>query len=161
MLLAVLVGELAYAAWSSDTARAGVEVASVGVESTAPDPQTSLTPTTVHKIVRASPTTLHRATTATSKPAVSAPIVGPGSVTYTVAAGTVVKVVATGRCWVQARRGSNGAVLDDVILKAGETKSYTSPLWMRIGDTSKLTVTGGSTRLQLPPTTGNLIVNPG
>jgi hypothetical protein len=158
LLLLVLAGELAYAAWPSHKTSVTAEAASVGVDSTTQDPQTTVTPTTVRKTVRTTSTT-RRATTTTTKPAVSAPEIGTGSVTYTVRAGTAVQVVANGKCWVQARRTSSSPVLDEVILQAGEVKTYTAPLWLRIGNTTKVTVTAGTTRLQLPPTTGDLIVD--
>jgi hypothetical protein len=159
LLLFVLAGELAFAGWKSNGRSGSVEAASVGVSSTVADPQTTVTPTTVRNVV-ASTTTTIRLTPTTTTPRISDPLLGPGSVTYTVAAGTGVRVVANGRCWIQARRGgASGPQLDDVILKTGDVKSYTAPVWIRVGNTTQVTVTAGSTVLQLPPVTGNLTVN--
>jgi RodZ C-terminal domain len=155
LLLLVLAGELAYAAWPSHKTSVTVDASSVKT----PPIQTTVTPTTIRKIVRVTTTTVRVRTTTTTRPAVSPPVTGPGSVTYTVPGGTVVRLVANGRCWIQARRGSSGPVLDDVILKPGDTKTYTAPVWIRIGDTSQLTVKAGSTDLELPPVTGNLTIN--
>jgi RodZ C-terminal domain len=161
LLLLVLVGELTYAAWATPKTSSKVQAASVGVDTTAQQLQPSVTPTTVRRIVPVTTTTIWVRTSTTATPAVSPPVAGPGSVTYTVAAGTVVRVVAYGRCWIQARQGSSGPVLDEVILKPGDIKTYTAPVWIRIGDTSQLTVKAGSTEVELPPVTGNLTINTG
>jgi hypothetical protein len=160
LLILVLAGELAYAVWPAHKASVSVEAASVGVATTDPHPPAAVTPTTVRKIIRATPRKITVRTSTTTRPAVTGPVIAPGSVTYTVAAGTVVRVMANGKCWIQARQGVSGPELDDVILKAGEVRTYTAPLWLRIGNTTHVTVSAGSTELQLPPTTGNLTINP-
>jgi hypothetical protein len=148
LLVLVLVGELAAAVWLSHHPGGGASppVAVAG------DPAPGTT-TTVAPVLTTEPPS-----STTSVTALSAPITTAGAVTYTVSAGTEARVQAQGKCWMQARRQAGGPVIDDLTLTSGETKSYTAPVWLRFGDSSRVTVTAGTIPLQLPPAPGDLII---
>jgi hypothetical protein len=75
-----------------------------------------------------------------------------------VAAGTRITITARNRCWIQARTTANGPVLADVILRAGQTTSFASPVWLRLGDPTNVRVTAGTTSLPLPGLSGDVSV---
>ncbi len=85
-------------------------------------------------------------------------MVGSDSVTYTLPAGTPVKVTAVNRCWVQVRASASAPVTEETILAAGQVITVPSPLWIRLGDPSSATATVGATNLQLPSLAGQLVV---
>jgi hypothetical protein len=92
---------------------------------------------------------------------VGPPIKAAGSYTYTVAAGTPITITAGNQCWIQARTKANGPILADVILRAGQARSFVSPVWLRLGDPTNVRVTAGTTSLPLPALSGDVsIVSP-
>jgi hypothetical protein len=89
---------------------------------------------------------------------IGTPVSIPGSITYTVAAGTPIKVVALSRCWIEARVAAGGTILTNAILQAGQATTFSAPIWLRLGDPTNVRVTAGGTALQLPALSGDLIV---
>jgi hypothetical protein len=112
------------------------------------------TSTTAAAAVAAPSTSLQTPTTVAIGPPVSA----PGSLTYTMAAGTTIKVVAANPCWIEVRPAAGGPITQSTILQAGQTLSFPSPLWMRLGNPANVSVTAGTTVLQLPIGPGDLVV---
>ena len=82
----------------------------------------------------------------------------PGSLTYTMAAGTPIKVVASNPCWVEVRAAASGPITHVATLQAGHGLSLPSPLWMRLGNPANVQVTAGTTALQLPVGPGDLVI---
>jgi hypothetical protein len=81
------------------------------------------------------------------------------TVTYKLPAGTPVTISARGPCYVEVRRDATGPVIDARTMNAGDTKTYTSPVWIRLGDTSQVSVVAGSTALTVPAIApGDLII---
>ena len=107
-------------------------------EATTAEPSTSLQP----------PTTV----------AIGAPVRAPGSLTYTMTAGTTIKVVASNPCWIEVRATAGGPITQVTTLQAGQTLSLPSPLWMRLGNPANVQVTAGTTALQLPIGPGDLVI---
>jgi hypothetical protein len=91
-------------------------------------------------------------------PAIGSPVAAPGSLTYTMAAGTTIKVVASNPCWIELRPAAGGPVTRVTTLQAGQTLSLPSPLWMRMGNPANVHVTAGTTALQLPTGPGDLVI---
>jgi Domain of unknown function (DUF4115) len=91
-------------------------------------------------------------------PPIAAPVLAPGSVTYTVPASTVVTVAALTNCWVEARASANGKILSQQTLDAGKSETFLAPVWLRFGNPSAVKVTAGTISLQLPVGPGNLVV---
>jgi Domain of unknown function (DUF4115) len=109
----------------------------------------------------AAATTLAAPSTSVESPrivAISPPISAPGSLTYTMAAGTTIKVVASNPCWVEVRAAASGPVTQVTTLQAGHGLSLPSPLWMRLGNPANVHVTAGTTALQLPVGPGDLVI---
>jgi hypothetical protein len=90
--------------------------------------------------------------------AISPPVSAPGSLTYTLATGTTIKVVASNPCWVEVRATAGGPVTQVTTLQAGHMLSLPSPLWMRLGNPANVQVTAGTTALQLPVGPGDLVI---
>ncbi len=103
-------------------------------------------------------TTAASPSTSANPTSVPSPVVGSDSVTYTLPAGTPVKVTAVNRCWVQVRASASAPVTEETILAAGQVITVPSPLWIRLGDPSSATATVGATNLQLPSLAGQLVV---
>ncbi len=109
----------------------------------------------------AAATTLAAPSTSVQSPrivAVSPPVSAPGSLTYTMAAGTPIKVVASNPCWVEVRLAASGPITHVTTLQAGHGLSLPSPLWMRLGNPANVQVTAGTTALQLPVGPGDLVI---
>jgi hypothetical protein len=90
--------------------------------------------------------------------AIGPPVAAPGSLTYTMAAGTTIKVVASNSCWIEVRATAGGPITQVTTLQAGQTLSLPSPMWMRLGNPANVDVTAGTTALQLPIGPGDLII---
>jgi hypothetical protein len=90
--------------------------------------------------------------------AIGGPVEAPGSLTYTMAAGTTIKVVASSPCWIEVRATETGPITQVTTLQAGQTLSVPSPLWMRLGNPAHVHVTAGTTALQLPIGPGDLVI---
>jgi hypothetical protein len=90
--------------------------------------------------------------------AIGPPVSAPGSLTYTMAAGTSVNVVASNPCWIEVRATAGGPITQVTTLQAGHALSLPSPLWMRLGNPANVHVTAGTTTLQLPIGTGDLVI---
>jgi exo-beta-1,3-glucanase (GH17 family) len=106
-------------------------------------------------------TTLSAPSTSTPSPttvAIGPPVSAPGSLTYTMAAGTSIKVVASNPCWIEVRAAVGGPITRVTTLQAGQTLSILSSLWMRMGNPTNVHVTAGATTLQLPDGPGDLVV---
>jgi hypothetical protein len=142
VLVLALIAELGGFGWRSSQLRPSGSV-SVAAPVTAPPP--TVLPTTVPVTVPIS-----AATTTTAPGAVGAPVSAPGSLTYTVAAGTTVKVTATGACWMEARPRQGGPVTLEKTLAPGQSQTFTAPVWIRFGDPTMIQATVGTTRLRLP-----------
>jgi Domain of unknown function (DUF4115) len=95
---------------------------------------------------------------ARSTVAIGVPVGAPGSLTYTMAAGTTIKVVASNPCWIEVRDTAGGAITQVTTLQAGQTLSLRSPLWMRLGNPANVHVIAGTTALQLPIGSGDLVI---
>jgi hypothetical protein len=90
--------------------------------------------------------------------AISPPVSAPGSLTYTRAAGTTIKVVASNPCWIEIRASAVGPITRVTTLQAGQTLSLSSPLWMRLGNPANVHVTSGTTAFELPSGPGDLVI---
>ncbi|HET7524176.1 MAG TPA: hypothetical protein VFJ79_08555 [Acidimicrobiales bacterium] len=62
------------------------------------------------------------------------PIQRPGSVTYTLPAGTTLTVTETVDCWIEVCASAGGKVLSAGTLLAGRTEQFVSPVWIRFGN---------------------------
>ena len=122
---------------------------------TLPDPSTTRPASST---TRPAPSTTRPDPSATTVPAIPPPVVSSDSVTYTLPAGTPVKVTAVNRCWVQVRASASAPVTQETILAAGQVITVPSPLWIRFGDPTSATAVVGTTQLQLPQLAGELIV---
>jgi hypothetical protein len=91
---------------------------------------------------------------------VGPPISAPGSLTYTMATGLAIKVVASNSCWIEVRATADGPITRVTTLQAGQALSLPSPLWMRLGNPANVHVTAGTTALRLPSGPGDLVINP-
>jgi hypothetical protein len=89
---------------------------------------------------------------------VGPPVSAPGSLTYTMAAGATIKVVASNPCWIEVRTSAGGPVTRVTTVQAGQTLSLSSPLWMRLGNPANVHVTAGTTALDLPSGPGDLVI---
>jgi hypothetical protein len=90
--------------------------------------------------------------------AIGPPVSAPGSLTYAMATGTTIHVVASNPCWIEVRPARGGPVTQVTTLQAGQTLSLSSPLWMRLGNPGNVHVTAGTTDLQLPIGPGDLVI---
>jgi hypothetical protein len=81
---------------------------------------------------------------------IAPPAVAPDLVTYTFPAPTRITVHASGDCWVEAKPSATGTAVSTVNLTAGQTESFMSPIWLRFGNPTQVTVTADHMRLQLP-----------
>jgi hypothetical protein len=90
--------------------------------------------------------------------AIGPPVSAPGSLTYTLASNTTIKVVASNPCWIEVRARPGGPITQVTTLQAGQTLSLPSPLWMRLGNPANVHVTAGITALQLPIGPGDLVI---
>lgn len=117
-------------------------------------PPPTVTPTTAGAVVGQSP--------ASTVPAgIGPPVQRPGSVTYTLPAGTTLTVTATVDCWVEARAGAGGKVLSAGTLLAGRSEQFVTPVWIRFGNPGSVKVTVGGVALQMTPDApGDLIAGP-
>jgi hypothetical protein len=145
VLVLALIAELGGFGWRSSQLRPSGTV-SVAAPVTGPPPTVAPTTVPVTVPIRAATTT----TSTTGPRAMAAPVSAPGSLTYTVAAGTTVKVTATGACWMEARPRQGGPVTLEKTLAPGQSQTFTAPVWIRFGDPTMIQATVGTTRLQLP-----------
>jgi hypothetical protein len=90
--------------------------------------------------------------------AISPPVSAAGSLTYTLASGTTIKVVASNPCWVEVRAIAGGRITQVTTLQAGHVLALSSPLWMRLGNPANVHVTVGTVALQLPVGPGDLVI---
>ena len=116
--------------------------------------------------IRAVPTTKHDPLPTTSTTVAPVPSTtvstAPGIISYTLAAPTQVEVSVNQLTWLEARQGSGGPVLSEGLLKAGETKTFPTPVWLRFGITAAVSVTAGGSALNLPSSSpGDLLVTAG
>ncbi len=150
-MIVVLALSAASAAWAVTRSGSSATPAATASTSTS-EPFSSPT---------AAATTLAAPSTSVQSPrivAVSPPVSAPGSLTYTMAAGTPIKVVASNPCWVEVRAAASGPITHVATLQAGHGLSLPSPLWMRLGNPANVQVTAGTTALQLPVGPGDLVI---
>jgi Domain of unknown function (DUF4115) len=148
--LAVLVAAVVWAATRSDSSATPAATASSSTSTSLPLPASTIEATTVSE----PSTSLQGSTTV----AIGPPVEAPGSLTYTMAAGTTVTVVASNPCWIELRASAGGPTTQVTTLQAGQTLSLSSPLWMRLGNPANVHVTAGTTALQLPNGPGDLVI---
>jgi cytoskeletal protein RodZ len=144
VLVLALIAELGGFGWRS--AQLG-HTRTVTVATAVSSPPVSRATTTT--ATTSTTTTSTSTATATTPRAISAAVSAPGSVTYTVAAGTTVKVTATGPCWMEARPRQGGPVTLQTTLKVGQSEMFTAPVWIRFGNPTLIQATAGTTRLHL------------
>jgi hypothetical protein len=131
---------------------AGVVVSLAGHGSGRPSP--------AHVAARPAPTTTTTppappTTTATSVP-VQLVATAPDQATYRVRSGAHITLSATGRCWVEIRRGTAaGAVVFSGTLVAGQTQGVAGSAWVRLGNPAVVTVTVDGTSLSPPGLSGS------
>lgn len=126
--------------------------AQTSLPSTTVPPTSTLTPATDATVVAQSPPS-------TAGTGIGSPVQGPGSVTYTLPAGTTLTVTATTDCWVEAREGAGGKLISAGTLRAGHTEHFSSPVWIRFGNPGSVKVTVGGVALKMTPDApGDLIV---
>jgi hypothetical protein len=90
--------------------------------------------------------------------AIGPPVSAPGSLTYRLATGTTIKVVASNPCWIEVRARAGGPITRVTTLQAGQTLSLPTPLWMRLGNPANVHVTAGTAALQVPVGPGDLVI---
>jgi RodZ C-terminal domain len=90
--------------------------------------------------------------------AIGPPVSAPGSLTYTMATGIAIKLVASNPCWIEVRAAAHGPITRVTTLQAGQALTLASPFWLRMGNPSNVHVTAGSTALRLPNGPGDLII---
>ena len=105
----------------------------------------------------ASPAPRPAQTRATTRPALPA---APHTATHPVA--RIVLVAARGHCWLSVHRGSaTGTALYEGMLEEGRTARFSSTrLWIRIGAPWNLDATLNGKAVQLPASTGDVLVTP-
>ena len=124
-------------------------------------PASSVTdaPTTASTSSTTAPATTVAPTTTTVR--ISPPVSTPDGLTYTISAGTKIAVAAIRACWIEVRPSANGPVTTIETLPAGQTLNLSSPVWIRLGDPTNVQVSAGTTRLQLPRLSADLIIQAG
>jgi Domain of unknown function (DUF4115) len=95
---------------------------------------------------------------ATATGASGPPVSAPGSLTYALAAGTPIEVVASDPCWIEVRDVAGGPITRVTTLQAGQRLSLISPVWIRFGNAGNVHVSTGTAALQLPPGVGDLVI---
>jgi cytoskeleton protein RodZ len=97
-----------------------------------------------------------RTTTRVAPPAVPRPATHPALVAR------IVLVATRGRCWLSVRRGSaTGRSVYEGTLEQGRTARFSAPrLWIRIGAPWNVDATLNGKAVQLPASTGDLVVTP-
>lgn len=137
---ALLIAELVGFGWRQNElqhSHAALDVNSVS------DPATTTLP-----LVNAPVTTTTSVTVASV--ATAAPVITPDVVTYSLPAGTQIVLAASGGCYVEARPDQAGKTTYQATLTAGQSHTFTAPVWLRLGNPTKITARSGETVLQLP-----------
>lgn len=74
-----------------------------------------------------------------------------GQATYWVAGPPATTLVASGRCWVEARSGgATGSIVFQGVLSSGQRQVLSGPLWLRLGNPGAVSVQVNGTVLQPP-----------
>jgi hypothetical protein len=149
-IVAVTLGAAAGVWWATRSGSSPTPAATASTSTSVPFSASNTEATTV-----AEPSTSLQSPTTV---AVGVPVGAPGSLTYTMAAGTTIKVVASNPCWIEIRATTGGAISQVTTLQAGQTLWLRSPLWMRLGNPANVHVTAGTTTLQLPFGPGDLVI---
>jgi Helix-turn-helix domain/RodZ C-terminal domain len=104
----------------------------------------------------APPPTQTPTTTRVAPPAAQRPATRPAMVAR------IVLVAARGRCWLAVRRDSaTGRLIYEGTLEQGRTARFSAPrLWIRIGAPWNVDATLNRKAVQLPASTGDLVVTP-
>jgi hypothetical protein len=166
VILAVLLGA-AGGAWAATRSGSSATAAAKASTSTSrPLPAASTGATTgattgarTGATTSAAPSTSVLALPSPTTVTVGPPVSAPGSLTYTMASGMAIKVVASNSCWIEVRTIAHGPITQVTTLQAGQVLSLPSPLWIRLGNPANVHVTAGTTELQLPSGPGDLIIN--
>lgn len=130
-------------------------VATTTVTTAQPVTTATLAPTVVSSQTSTSAAAIPAPTTTVP---LGSPVSAPGSYTYTLPAGTAVTVSATLPCWIESAQSAGGTIQTDTVLQAGQTASFTVPVWIRLGDPTHVKVLADGTSLQLPALSGDLII---
>ena len=141
-------GSSATAAARASTSTSRPSPASTAAATTLAVPPTASTASTPSTLAALSPTTV----------AIGPPVSAPGSLTYTVATGMAIKVVASNPCWIEVRTTRQGPVTRVTTLQAGQALTLATPLWIRLGNPANVHVTAGTTALRLPSGPGDLVI---
>lgn len=139
----LLIAELVGFGWRQSQLRRSHDAVEATAQSI-PDPPVT-TPTSVAPPALTAPTSV-----AVSASPIAVPVVTPQVVTYTLPAGTGIVLTAHGACYVEARPSQSGPVTYQGTLTAGQTKSFTSPVWLRFGDPTKVVANAGAVVVELP-----------
>jgi cytoskeleton protein RodZ len=91
-----------------------------------------------------------------------APPAAPRPATHPARVASIVFVATRGRCWLSVRRGSaTGRSVYEGTLEQGRTARFSAPrLWIRIGAPWNVDATSNGKAVQLPASTGDLVVTP-
>ena len=88
--------------------------------------------------------------------AVGPPSSTPGTLSYTVPAGTAVVVSASNPCWIEVRDRAGAPITHVTTLQSGQSLALVSPVWMRLGDPLNVHVTAGGAPVALPRHSANI-----